>query len=138
MIDPIIRLLLIDSGQILPNEKFYQMEEFPKYLISPLAKIYGIKSKKILKQQINQGTNYFYISLLTKSSKRRTRPVHRLVAETFVPNFDNKPQVNHKDGNPHNNIFSNLEWVTGKENIQHAIDIGKYNGQYNKNNPPQD
>lgn len=61
---------------------------------------------------------------LYSNGKRQTVRVHRLVANAFIPNFDNKSQVNHIDGNKSNNNVNNLEWVTASENMRHSFDMG--------------
>lgn len=76
------------------------------------------KARKILKQSFTS-TGYLMVNL-----KRKMCKVHRLVAIAFIPNPYNKPYINHKDGNPLNNTVENLEWVTQKENIEHAIRTG--------------
>ena len=50
--------------------------------------------------------------------------VHRLVAMKYIPNPDNLPQVNHKDGNKHNNCVENLEWISNRDNSLHALNNG--------------
>jgi hypothetical protein len=71
---------------------------------------------------------YLRVGLII-NGKLVTRKVHRLVAEAFIPNPENKPFVNHKDGNKSNNRVSNLEWSTAKENTQHAIKNGFFSFQ---------
>ena len=75
------------------------------------------KDESILAPKKDRG--YLRVGLL-KNGKRKLLSIHRLVAEHFIPNPLNKPEVNHRDGNKENNHFSNLEWVTPAENTQHA------------------
>ena len=74
---------------------------------------------KLMKQRTNEW-GYFDIGL-SKNNKQSRFKVHRLVAQAFIPNPQNKEQVNHIDGNKKNNAVWNLEWVTPKENTQHSI-----------------
>ena len=94
------------------------------YYISPTGKCV---SKKVDVHELNvfetdKGYQYVKFSYKLPDGRRKTsaRFLHRLVAQTFIPNPDNKPEVNHKDGNKHNNRVDNLEWVTSKENKEHA------------------
>jgi len=67
---------------------------------------------------------YVAVAIHGKGIKRRTVRVHRIIAQAYILNPENKPQVNHLDGNKSNNAVSNLEWVTAKENTKHAWDTG--------------
>jgi HNH endonuclease len=70
------------------------------------------------------GTDGYPSVHLHKDGETITCSIHRLLAVTFIPNPENKPQVNHKDGNKLNYALSNLEWATPSENMQHAFDAG--------------
>jgi len=69
---------------------------------------------------------YLRVSLTDKNGCRKTHKAHRLVANAFIQNTQNNPQVNHIDGNKKNNSVSNLEWCTNKENAHHAIKNGLF------------
>lgn len=79
------------------------------------------KRNKIRKKQ--KTGNYEYVCLY-KNGVGKNHYIHRLVAEAFIPNPLKKLQVNHIDNNKINNNLNNLEWVTPKENIQHAHNVG--------------
>jgi hypothetical protein len=88
------------------------------YTITENGDVINNKSKRVLKAQKN-GKGYLRVSI-----SGRLEFVHRLVANQYVPNPENKPQVNHKDGNKLNNHYTNLEWVTNLENRKHACENG--------------
>ncbi len=101
-------------------EGLYQISNYARVKSFPRGR--NRKEIKILKPLFTpQG--YLKVTL-RNSDKEKTRRLHRLVAETFIPNPENKPEVNHKDGNKFNNCVDNLEWNTDTENKRHAIATG--------------
>ena len=109
------------------------IEESKYHFVSEDGKVFSIdhmdsrnyfhKGKEIKGKRDKDG--YKTISISTGERGRRiTRRVSRLVAIAFIPNPENKPFVNHIDGDKTNDHVSNLEWVTAKENTQHAWKVG--------------
>ena len=95
--------------------------DFNNYLCNENGEIYSLLRNKILKGRSLKG--YKRVALM-KDGKTIDVLVHRLIAQTFLPNPENKPYINHIDGDKTNNSVSNLEWCTQKENVQHAIETG--------------
>ena len=86
-----------------------------------------------IKKQHKDRDGYCRVNLY-KNSKMKACMVHRLVAKAFIPNTENKKEINHIDGNKDNNITSNLEWCTRTENERHAYKTGLKNSRYGKEN----
>lgn len=89
------------------------------YAVSDYGEVFSFQTCKVLNtHEHNRG--YLMVTLY-KDGNGSTEYVHRLTATAFLDNSDNLPEVNHIDGNKHNNCVGNLEWVTSKENHDHAV-----------------
>jgi hypothetical protein len=100
------------------------------------GKVFSTKSNKFLSlTKTKKGYLVFATKLQGRESPCRLFRVHRLVAETYIKNPETKPYVNHIDGNKLNNHYSNLEWVTSKENSIHAHLMGLAKGLSKYTNP---
>lgn len=99
-----------------------QFRDYTNYIIYSDGRIYSKIRKKFMTNKITKD-GYSRMELY-KDKKPKMFNVHRVIAEVFIDNPENKPFVNHIDGNKQNNKFENLEWVTQKENIEHAHRIG--------------
>ena len=109
------------------------------YQVSNLGNIRRIKfinniteKEKITK--LKPGKNTYLQVLLSKNGKSKTKNIHRLVAEAFIPNPNNYPQVNHKDENKHNNCVDNLEWCTRIYNMNYGNVRKKISKSHQKEN----
>lgn len=102
------------------------------YEVSNCGEIRNSKTKKIRKKNLLKTGYYFVNGSLGNRKNKITFRVHKAVAETFIENKENKPIINHKDGNKLNNAVDNLEWCTYSENTQHALDNNLINNVPNK------
>lgn len=97
------------------------VKEFPRYEVSNKGELRNRETLHVHKGSIDKG-GYRQMCLKDTSGRSRSVLLHRLVAKAFIPNPENKPQVNHKDFNGANNSIENLEWVTGQENHDHKME----------------
>ena len=104
--------------------EIWKLIEINGYFISNYGNLKG-RFGKIMKLHINKN-GYYSISLKPngKHGKAITKRIHQLVASAFIPNPNNLPCINHKDGNKLNNSVENLEWCTYSQNSRHAINTG--------------
>lgn len=114
----------------MSREEFKPIKGFEdRYLISNFGRVISLRyrsgpdRKELKKYMHNRG--YWQVDLY-KNKKNERHRVHQLVAKYFVPNPKKLPHINHKDGDKLNNIAENLEWVTNKQNIQHAHKNGLF------------
>ena len=99
-----------------------------EYGISRDGDVYSYKSFKVLKSFPNKHRGGYAYITLHHNGESKVCKIHRLVAETYIPNPDKKPCVNHIDGNVLNNSVENLEWCTTKENNEWNVLRGTANG----------
>jgi hypothetical protein len=107
---------------------FGRVKSLERITYASNGKIYKFKEKILNPKPNNKG--YLHVQLIL-NKKRYYNSVHKLVANAFILNPYNKPQINHIDGNKINNHFLNLEWVTSSENTKHAyiLNLNKGNGK---------
>ena len=111
-----------------------QTKEIPgyeNYIITDVSQVFNVKRKKLIKLQLDK--DGYLVVQLWKNSKAKKFKMHRLVAMAFIPNPENKPQVNHINGIKYDNSIENLEWVTQSENMLHAYKTNLRNNKNNKN-----
>lgn len=95
-----------------------------KYVIHKNGHVFSFKDGKYRPLRQHATQKGYLLATIQPNRIRQTKSVHRLVAKGYVPNPENKPQINHKNGLKNDNRSENLEWCTAKENILHAFSKG--------------
>ena len=102
------------------------------YYINKLGEIFSKKRHKQRKLKLSNCNGYSIVCLHV-NGKQKNEYVHRLVAKTYIPNPDNRKEVNHINGIKTDNRVENLEWCTAKENTNHAVSMGLRNNKGENN-----
>lgn len=120
---------LVSKRWILTMTEWRTVKDFPNYVVSDKGTVKNKNTKHILKQRDKQGYMCVQLSKIQNGQQlRKSFFVHRLVARAFIPNKENRPQVNHKDRNTRNNVVENLEWCTASQNVNY-LDANKRRGE---------
>jgi len=104
--------------------KWKKLDNFSRYKISDTALVMNIRTKRFLKGCKSHGYVKIVLFSDNQEDEKHSFALHRVVATLFCPNTEQNPIVNHKDGNKLNNNADNLEWITVRENTQHASKMG--------------
>ena len=111
------------------DKSFVKIPGVSGYLINKKGEIFSEFKGEGMKPALRSG--YHFVVIMTDTGKRVNKMIHRLMAETFLPNPDNLPEIDHIDGNALNNNLDNLRWVTKKENQNNPISRERrYNGEF--------
>lgn len=109
------------------DEYWIPIKDYSNYIISNYGRVKNQKTNRIL--NANEINKYLYVRLI-EGEKDQKVSVHRLMMNSFYPNKNsNNLQVNHIDGNKHNNKLENLEWCTPSENVRHMLKLRKQNNE---------
>lgn len=121
----------------LPNEEWRKIDGFDSYYVSNFSRVanfnYRNTGKRMLMKPFTTKVGYYQIALINNNGNRVKKYIHRLVAEAFIPNSQNKLEIDHIDTNRKNNSIDNLRWSTKEENFNNPLShINRVNGQKNK------
>lgn len=116
------------------DEIWKDIEEAPNYEVSNLGRVRNKKTRRILNPGVYGATGYKQVNMAipAEGNKQRKRYIHRLVAIAFVPNPDNKREVDHINGDKTDNRAENLEWVTSSENQKRRHAMGNIKTSHRK------
>lgn len=115
----------------ITEEQWETIKDFPNYMISSEGRILNKASLKFISTSINKRHKHRAVRLWN-NGKSRLLKVYRIKAIAFIPNPENKREVNHLDGDRMNEDLSNMEWSTPKENMKHSFITGLAKGQFEK------